>query len=143
MNDPRELAAAFVAALRRMLPGLVFTVEDDGGPVVTIPARHPAVGSVIIDFAEGEVTVGIGDHFHCHFDPEESRVEGDPSPIEASVEAAATYVHDFLEDRILFHIVFVNGAYGGSGTAYLDSSEPLPVVPDGAELYTWSGPWHP
>jgi hypothetical protein len=143
LSDPHKMKIAFVDDLQSEVPGLGVRVDDHATSVVSIPARHQDVGSIIIDFDDGEVTVSIGEHFHSHFDPGVYRSEGYVNPDAACVRAAVTYVRDFIAGRILFHIRFVNGRYAGSGTLYLNTANLMANVPHDAKLYTWAGPWNP
>ncbi len=137
---PSVLAAALHDAFRRALPDAPYTatVEDDQ-LVLTLPAANPEVGELTIWIDEDEITIGIGEHFHCHFP---TYLHDDVAPSNAqqeAVEQAVAYVLDVLNNRIVLQIHSEGGQVRWSGTYHLDRYPEWKTSP-GTRQYLWSGP---
>lgn len=62
---PQEFARQF----KQTLPEVEYHVKHTPTLEITIPAKHPEVGNILITFEGEEVTVYAGEYHHCHFSP--------------------------------------------------------------------------
>jgi hypothetical protein len=134
--DP--LAREFRAAFQRRLADLQVREEFSDRLVVTIPALHPETGNIVVWLDGDEVTVGIGEHFHCHFETylDEAVTAGERDRVAA--EQAVEFVANFLADSIVLRVQYEDGRVGSASAFSVDSphSPPGPQEID----YLWSGP---
>ncbi|MFO0962640.1 MAG: hypothetical protein U0625_06995 [Phycisphaerales bacterium] len=134
------LSQRFLSELERVMPRDGFRAEFTDRLVVTIPAKHAEVGDITVWLDGDEVTVGIGQLHHCHF---EVCIQTDPTLDEreqAAAESAARYIRDILDERVHFQVEFEAGRCRGSGSWYPEHSErfrPLSGV-DEVREYVWS-----
>jgi len=74
MLEPRDearldsLAVEFRSAFRRRLPDVHPREQFTDRLVVTVPALHPETGDIVARLDGDDVTVSLGEHFHCHFE---------------------------------------------------------------------------
>src|SRR5687767_7169197 len=54
--------------VRRRLPDVHPREQFTDRLVVTVPALHPETGDIVARLDGDEVTVSLGEHFHCHFE---------------------------------------------------------------------------
>lgn len=131
------LSQAFLNAFRSALPNVSHKEGVTDRLEVIIPARSPEVGDIVARLDGDEVTVSIGDYFHCHFST--FMLEG-LSPDEAEREAAreaVEYIADFMADEVVLRLHFDGGRFQMSETYHRDI-EVEPLGPGDRE-YVWSG----
>lgn len=106
--------------------------------VVTIPASHSDTGNIVVWLDGDEVTVGIGEHFHCHF--ETYLDEGLPGAERErlAAERAVDFIASFMADSIVLRVTRERGRVVSAGTYPVDT---LDAPPKADEIdYFWSGP---
>jgi hypothetical protein len=140
---PSRLAAAFHELFRSAVSDARHTATFEGEQLVlSLPAAHPAVGELTIWIDADEITVGIGEHFHCHFP---TYLHDEPTSNAAEQEAAqeaAAFVRDVLDNRVVLHLHSEAGQVRWSGTYHLDRY-PQRKNDRGTRQYLWSGPIEP
>jgi hypothetical protein len=132
------LAREFRAAFRRQLAHKASAEEFTDRLVVTIPALHPETGNIVVWLDDDEVTVGIGEHFHCHF---ETYVDDTVAPDDrnrVAAERAVEFIGNFMSDSIVLRVEREGGRVASAGTF----SGAAPHAPPGPHEidYLWSGP---
>lgn len=137
-------------------------VYDDAGPkhadgtatspAIIIPAKHEAVGDLTIYDDGDELTVVIGKLHHTHFFPDMFGEETSEQRFSAAITHAATFVADFLADRILISVDYLGDRCTGSSYRYFDTDfRPADALRTSvfsrfrkestrSEHYIWSGP---
>ena len=135
-----SLSREFRAALLHRLPDLKYREEFTDRLVVTIPAHHPETGAITVWLDGDEVTVGIGEYFHTHF--EAYLVERtEPTQTERERGAAAravAFIADFMADEIVLRISR-DGRYASTSHRSIQKGLPGPEEVE----YLWSGPKGP
>jgi len=139
-----SLSQKFLAELERVVPRESLSTEIADRLLVTIPARNADVGAITVWLDPGEVTVGIGQLHHTHFEVY-TQTEVAPTLDEReqrAAESAANYIRDVLDDRVHFQVQFERGRCRGSSSWYPDHSERLGQMSGVDEIreYVWSGP---
>jgi hypothetical protein len=133
-----SLAREFLSVLRRRIDGRLYQGQFTDRLTVTFPARHPETGDLVVRLDGDEVTVSIGLGFHTHF----PTYTEDELPVDkreqAAAEEAIDYIEEFLADRTVLRLHFVNGEIRSAGTFPVDS--PAEPLPRGDKEYLWSGP---
>lgn len=136
-----NLSRSFLAELERLVPREVFRTEFSDRLVVTIPARNQDVGDITVWLDADEVTVGIGQIHHTHFEvyaqsPSETLQERE----QAAAERAAQFIHDFMDEKIRVQVQFEHGRCLGGGSWYPELSEPIALMLGADEVreYVWS-----
>ena len=135
MSAELEVATGLSSILESA--GIAF--EDDAGQL-RIPARHVAVGDLLITFDDGEITVFVGNFTHRHFTPREATAICAASTIEDCMKDAAEFVSGILDDQ------WILWAYpGGTGGSYRvggegNPMEDTPLPEEEVVRFLWSGP---
>ena len=132
------LSQVFLNTFRRMLPNVNHKEEVTDRLEVTVPAQSPDVGDIVARLDGDEVTISIGDYFHCHFS---TFLQEGLSPAEAESEAAreaVEYIADFMADEVILRLHFTGGRFRMSET-YHREVDVKPPAPEDRE-YVWSGP---
>ena len=134
--DP--LAREFRAAFRRQLADKDSYEEFTDRLVVTIPALHPETGSIIVWLDGDEVTVGIGEHFHCHFETYLDETVAPDERNRVAAERAVEFIANFMSDSIVLRVQREGDRVASAGTFSVEA----PHAPPGAREidYLWSGP---
>lgn len=126
--------------------------STDSSPAIIIPAKHELVGDLSIYDDGDELTVGIGKLHHTHFFPDMFEEETSEQRFSAAITHAATFVADFLPDRILISVDYSGDRCTGSSCGYFDSDFTSAEVlrtsvfslfrkeSTRSEHYIWSGP---
>ena len=141
---------AIAEQLRRVVPAAVILEE---GPNLRIPARHPALGDLVIEPGEeGQVAVSIGPTFSTAF-PEDLHHSETPEEVRRRAATdAIDFVSDVLQDQIIFRLVFhgsdlvevrTSPRQGARSTMHRRWWSLFPLgfwLPKRAEEYVWSGP---
>ncbi len=125
----------FLERLKHNQPNTKLTIDKNAGSI-TVAGNNPEIQQIVIHF-DDEITVEIGKHFHCHFDP----ATYDPYPqLPSALEAAVEFVMDFLSDKILLWVAFNDdGLYQASGTEYVDGDSETAKAYGNLKWFTWSG----
>jgi len=135
-----SLSRKFLAELERSVPRDGFHTKFADGFVVTIPARDAEVGDITVWLDIGEVTVGIGQLHHSHFQIVTQTAPTLDEREQAVAASAASYIREILDDRIHFQVQFEAGRCKVSSSWYAEGSErprPLSAV-DEIREYVWS-----
>lgn len=151
-----RLGRLVLLELARQLPSQAFSTEVGKTLTVTIRAIHPAVGDVTIWTENNEVTVDVGELYHCHFDPYcYQRADKLPEAQEEAALRAVRFVADFLKDRITIGVRRSGGAPIGAWARHAaEPTQPPDLLLPGEFLsptssndpetgtarYRWSGP---
>jgi hypothetical protein len=109
-------------------------------PIVSLPARHPEVGSLQIRGDENELTVYVGDLTHYHIYPP---LEGPADEKERRlIDHLIANLQEVFEDQIVF---WVGDQIEGCCPLALEgeTEKTFFPIPDGARRYVWSGPLNP
>jgi hypothetical protein len=131
-----SLAREFRAALRRWLPNLEWVEDFSDRLIIRIPAHNPETGAITVWLDGDEVTVGIGEYFHTHFEAylteqaEQTQTERE----RRAAARAAAFIADFIADEIVLRIG--DGRYAGTFHRAIKKEPPGPEETD----YLWSGP---
>lgn len=134
-----SLSQRFLTELERVVPRDSFQTKVTDGFIVTIPARDAEVGDIMV-WLDGEVTAGIGELHHCHFDAKTQSAATLDEREQAASEIAASYIRDILEDKVHFQLQFEAGRCRSSSSWYPPRSECLPQLSgvDEVREYVWS-----
>jgi hypothetical protein len=135
-----HLSREFLAQLRRVLPERAFRTEFTDRLIVTIPARATEVGDITVWLDGGEVTVGIGQLHHSHFETCTQSALTLEERERVAAEMAANYIRDIIEERVRFSVQFAAGRCLGSTSWYPEHSEGGRPPSRGDEIreYVWS-----
>jgi hypothetical protein len=144
ISDLNTLSQKVLAELERVVPRGRFSTALTDRLLVTIPARNAGVGAITVWLDPGEVTVGVGQLHHTHFEVY-TQTEVTPTLDEReqrAAESAASYIRDVLDDRVHFQVQFERGRCRGSSSWYPEHSERLGQMSgvDEVREYVWSGP---
>jgi hypothetical protein len=137
-NRLNSLAREFRAAFHRRLAHLQPREEFTDCLVVTIPAVNPETGDIVAWLDVDEVTVGIGEHFHCHF---ETDLDEDVAPDErarVTAERAVDFITKFMTDSIVLRVHRDGSRVVSAGTFLVETPHPPPGAQE--RDYVWSGP---
>ena len=130
----REFRTVFQQRLDNVRPREEFTDRL----VVTVPALHPETGDIVVWLDGDEVTVGIGEHFHCHFETDLDGGVPQADRERLAVERAVEFIEAFMADSIVLRVRREGGRVVSAGTHPVDTQE---ASPDANETdYLWSGP---
>src|SRR3989304_1782157 len=144
---------AIAEQLRRVVPAAVILEE---GPNLRIPARHPALGDLVIEPGEGgRVAVSIGPTFSTAI-PEDLNHSETPEEVRRKAFTdTIDFVSDVLQDQVIFRLVFHGSDLIEVGTFPLEGARssvhrrwwslfPLGFwLPKRTEEYAWAGPRPP
>ena len=133
-----SLACEFRTALRRQLSEVDVSERFTDRLVVTVPARHPETGAIVVWLDGDEITVQIGQHFHCHF---ETHLDEGVAPTEGerlAVQRAVDFIVEFMADSIVLRVSRQRGRVVSAATHIADAALPSPS-PNQTD-YLWSGP---
>jgi len=135
-----SLSQRFLTELGRVVPRDGFRTEFTDRLVVTIPARDPEVGDITVWLGGNEITVGIGQLHHSHFEAYTQTAPTLDEREQAAAESAARYIRDILDDRVHFQVQFEAGRCRGSSSWYPEHSERLRPISGVDEFreYVWS-----
>ena len=111
---------------------LQFARDEDGS--VRLPAKHPAVGDLLVTFDDGEITVFIGDITHCHFTPGACGNLASSDPQGEAVACATEFIAEVTSDQ---WVLWSNPA-GVGGSFRRD--RPIDTPTPDASVFVWSGP---
>jgi len=121
-------------ALRARFASRGLQLGTSGNQIAVFPAIHPEVGDVTIWDDGDEVTIGIGEITHSHFNPYDDSLTSDQIA-EQVTEEVSEFLQDLFEDRILLW-KSLNGRSGGWQVLGRGDDSPR-----GDNLtYLWSGP---
>jgi hypothetical protein len=133
-----SLSRLFRATFRDRLPDAAAIESFDDRLVVTIPAKHPATGDVVVRLDGDEVTISIGSHFHCHFDVhfDEERPLTERERLAAI--RAVDFITGFLADGMILRVRREGDSVVAAEVSPLRDIKRPPVA--GETDYLWSGP---
>ena len=132
-----SLAREFRAALRHRLPNLEWVEDFSDRLIIRIPAHNPETGAITVWLDGDEVTVGIGEYFHTHFEAyltEQAELTQTERERRAAARAAA-FIADFMADEIVLRI----GRGGRNAGTFHRAIKEEPPGPEQMD-YLWSGP---
>jgi hypothetical protein len=119
-------------ALARTFPGAYVTGGWADDAVATFPAKHEAVGDLVVAADDEEVTIYAGAITHGHFNWEYEPTEG-VGP-DAIVPSVLTFLESLFADRVLLWI----GRFNSGGWQVLAPGEQ--PKKKGKQAFVWSGP---
>ena len=125
------LYEAIKAVIEKRFPSLKFS-SDDENKLISIPPRHPDVGSLDIQDDYDELTVFVGNFTHWHsgyFNGAQENLEQLNEVIEGVVE--------YLEDMFSGRIFMWGSVSKGGGTILIEDD--FKTKKSG---FVWSGPYH-
>ena len=135
-----HLSRELLAQLHRVLPAKALRTEFKGRLVITIQARVPEVGDITIWLEGDEITVGIGELHHSHFEVYTQSADTLDERERLAAESAVEYIRDIIEERVRFRVQFQQGRCLGSSSWYPEHSEVGPPLSRADEIreYVWS-----
>ena len=143
-----NLSRTFLAELEVFVPRAMFRTVFTDSLVVTIPARNQEVGDITVWLDDGEVTVGIGQIYHIHFEvfTETPSLPTLAEREQTAAQSAAEYIRDFMADKIQVRVQFRGGSCLGASHWYREDTGPIGQMLRGEMLgadeirdYIWSG----
>ena len=133
-----SLAQEFRAAFQQRLPQVRPREEFTDRLVVTVTAQHPETGDIIVWLDGDEVTVAIGEHFHCHFEtylddgvPQHQRER-------LAAEQAVDFIASFMAGSIVLRVRREKGQVVSAGVFPVAAQETSSAANE--TDYLWSGP---
>jgi len=133
-----SLARAFRTVCRQRLSDVQPREEFTDRLVVTVPALHPETGDIVVWLDGDEVTVGIGEYFHCHFETDEAEGVPQAERERLAAERAVEFIASFMAGSIVVRVRRERGRVVSAGTHPVDTQR---SAPDADETdYLWSGP---
>jgi hypothetical protein len=132
-----KLSQELLGAFRQVLPDTTYREELAENLELTIPAKNSEVGGISAVSDGEEITVYIGEYFHCHFSPYLQDTYPSDEANQEVAQQAVEYIADILDDKIVLRLNIENGAFRMSQTYYRDMEE-APPGPEDRE-YVWSG----
>lgn len=133
-----SLFTHFLKEFQIRLPDVEFLNGSSPDPVLTIPAKNLETGSIQVWDDGDELTIGIGKHFHCHYDlngftfDEISQEEAEKKCIDSAID----FIVEFLADEAILYVRFTNNKPSESGVV---SYKNLNSIHSNAKKYVWSG----
>src|SRR5882724_5592448 len=100
------LSLALIDEFRRMLPSAGRKEEITDRLEVTIPSIHPEVGDIVARLDGDEITVSIGEHFHCHFSTYLQDSLSSDEVERATAREAVEYIADFMAGDMILRLQF-------------------------------------
>lgn len=85
--------------LKTEFPELNFSV-DENNAIVTIPPKHPDVGSIVIEQDNDELIVGVGKFTHWHCGCYESELSEQEKALSIA-EDISNFLADLFNDKIV------------------------------------------
>jgi hypothetical protein len=130
-----SLAQEFRKAFQHRLGHVLRREEFTDRLVVTVPAIHPETGDIVARLDGDEVTVGIGAHFHCHFERYFEKERG-----RLAAEDAVDFIASFMADSIVLRVRRDRGRVVSAWTQSVDAPA---TSPDANETdYLWPADRH-
>jgi hypothetical protein len=96
-----------------------WSYSDGERPTLTLPAKSPQVGPLVLFDEEEELTLEIGYTYHCHFDGLATG-EYDTNRMHAAAMLAADFVDRILLERIGVAVHYNERGCIGAALIYLD-----------------------
>lgn len=126
---------------------VIKTLTDRFGPLVKIDptatefavfaAKHPAVGNIVIEAEENEITVFIGSITHGHFGSYEDNLS-DEEHAAVIASDVVEFLVDLFDDKILLFTSFWGGGWSKVENGFEDN-----FLPGRRTWFNWSGPIDP
>jgi len=153
-----SLSTLFLGRLGTTFPHGQYEASFTDRLEVRFPAVHQEVGDIHVWLDGDEITVGIGDYFHTHFDTYFERDTPEDQAESQAVENALIFINDFLSEKIVLEISYSGLKPTAADVHYLEGEGTAPWVSTGSLLglianrlrrrrttkhYVWSGPWSP
>ena len=135
----KTLLGMFLTMFEASYPQTKFNLGTFPNADIVFPARHPDTGDIQVWDDGDELTIGIGDFFHTHFDPVEQESD-ERTKDEAKVEcvaSAVSFVGEFLDDRKILYVQFSGEEPGAVAITDYENDNSIPL---GAKKFVWSGP---
>ena len=129
----------FLIKLKNHLPETEIIPGKLPDAAITIPGKHPATGNLKVWDDDVELTISIGEYYHCHYDPAVfsfGELSQDDQE-ELCIDSAIAFISDFLSDKAVLYVRFSGNRLCESGVVNHNNIESLPVD---AKRFVWSGP---
>ena len=131
MNN-ESLPEVFLADLEIYMPDYrQFVVKSDRLEII-IPEKSQETGELHVWLDSDEITVGVGEHFHIHFD-----IYSNFSTLVERIKDASRQANQFIQAMLADKIVIYVSSKS-AGCYYKGSSEE-PLVKPGDRKMVWSG----
>ncbi len=132
-----DLKEQLLNTLNQSIPGIQCSrgnVHPEYDGAITISARHPEVGDMIIEVEDDDVRVHIGHITHCHFNwyPGDGVTEevGQSSMIQEAID----FLKNVLNDKVVFWKGWwMDGSFSFDELATIKRKKRI-------RYYLWSGP---
>jgi hypothetical protein len=121
-------------------------------PSIVLPAKNDSIGCLTIYDDGDELTIEIGELHHTHFSAYNYDADTDYEQLRYAIKAAAQFVADVINDRVLISVDYAGDRCIGSSHRYLCTdrgNSDMVRLPDAplffnqatrSERYLWSGP---
>jgi hypothetical protein len=94
-------------------------ISDENCPKLTLAARHPCVGPLVLYDEGNELTLEFGTKYHCHFHGSDA-ISGEADKMIEASRLAAKFVDRILHERIGVAVYFNDRGCTGASLIYLD-----------------------
>lgn len=94
-------------------------IQDETCPKLTLAAKHPCVGPLVLYDEGHELTLEFGTKYHCHLGGSDANPGEADSKIEASRDAA-DFVDRIVHERIGVAVYFNDRGCTGAALIYLE-----------------------
>lgn len=119
--DP--LAVLFRAAFQDRFAHLRYDEEFTDRLTITIPAHHQETGDIVVWIDGDEVTVGIGEYFHTHFEAYLGSEPPEEVDRRLATEHALDFIESFMTERTFLRVYMKGGKYVGASIIPADRPE--------------------
>lgn len=133
------LFARFLTKLQSHSPKEELLIGKSPNVALSISAKNPETGDIQVWDDGVELTVSIGERFHCHFDPTvfvDDNVSQEKAE-EICIDSAVAFVENFLAEKTILYVQYSDGKPGMSGIVKRQNAE---TIPTGTRKFVWSGP---
>ncbi len=100
-----DVQEQFIESLSRVMPDAQYIRENahpEYGQAITIPARHPEVGDLVIEVEDDDIRVHIGNITHCHFNWYPNDGVDTELGQSTMIQEAVEFLNSAIHDRVVF-----------------------------------------
>ena len=127
------LLATVITKLELELPLLKFSI-DRKKHIIIIPPVNEGFGDVVIDCANGEIILFIGNFTHCHFCCDENDL-AEKEKAEIIAQDVVELLKDIFDKKVVMY-----KSHNGGGFEYGDEQRSQRSQLDLRQKWLWSGP---
>ncbi|MAT97095.1 MAG: hypothetical protein CL608_08135 [Anaerolineaceae bacterium] len=137
--EQNTLFARFLLKLQSRLPNEKLLIGQPPNAALTVSAKNYETGDIQVWNDVVELTIGIGNMFHCHFDPTvfvNDNISREKAE-QQCIDSAVAFVEEFLAERTILYVRYSDGKPGMSGIVNRQNEA---TIPKNARKFVWSGP---